>query len=298
MKSDFCVLILSHGRPDNVVTVNTLKRFGYTGYWFIVLDDLDPTIDKYKKNFGDEHVVVFNKSVYMNSTDSMDNFQFHKSIVYARNACIDIAKGLGYRYFAEFEDDYDSVRWRMNPQIEYSSKMIAENNNSLDKIFEVMLDYLKNTPRITSIAMAQSGDYIGGGQSKMAVDQFRRKEMNSWLIDTERPFSFAGTMNDDVNVYTTLTSQGTLFLTTGFVAINQKQTQSNNSGNTDMYKKFGTYVKSFYSVVGHPSGVRIGVLHNRGDRVSTNEFRVHHTVKWKNVAPLILSEKIKKRKKP
>lgn len=297
MKSDFCVLILSHGRPDNVFTVNTLKRFGYTGDWYIVLDNLDPTIDRYKKIFGEDKVVVFNKEVYMDSTDSMDNFRFHKSIVYARQACIDIAQGLGYRYFAEFEDDYDSVRWRMNPQIEYSSKMLAEDNHTLDKVFETMLDYLKSTPRLQSICMAQSGDYIGGGQSKMAVDQYRRKGMNSWIIDTERPFDFSGTMNDDVVAYTTLSSRGVLFLTTGFIAINQKQTQSNSSGNTDMYKKFGTYVKSFYSVMSHPSGVKIGVLHNRGDRVNTDAFRVHHTVKWKHVAPKILKESVKIRKK-
>ena len=131
MKNNFCVLILSHGRPDNVHTVNTLERFGYTGDWYIVLDDLDPTIDRYKKTFGEDKVVVFNKSVYMDNriTDSMDNFSFHKSIVYARQACVDIAKSLGYQYFAEYEDDYDSVRWRMSPEIEYSSKMIAENKN-------------------------------------------------------------------------------------------------------------------------------------------------------------------------
>lgn len=291
---DFCVFILSHGRPDNVVTVDTLKRFGYTGQWFIVLDDLDPTIEQYKAKFGDDKIVVFNKDVYMSTTDSMDNFSFHKSIVYARNACIDIAQGLGFRYFAEYEDDYDSIRWRMNPEIEYSSKMLSSEHNTLDRVFDVMLDYLIETPRLTSICMAQSGDYIGGGNSRMIQEQSRRKAMNSWIIDTERYFEFAGTMNDDVVVYTSLTAQGTLFLTTGYIAINQKQTQSNASGNTDMYKRFGTYAKSFYSVIAHPSGVKIGTLQNLGDRVNTSAFRVHHTVEWKYTAPKILRENIKK----
>lgn len=291
---NFCVLILSHGRPDNVVTVDTLRRFGYTGDWFIVLDDLDPTIDKYKAKFGEDKIIVFNKEAYMSTTDSMDNFWFHKSIVYARNACIDIAQGLGYRFFAEYEDDYDSIRWRMNPEIEYSSKMLSSEHNTLDRVFDVMLDYLIETPRLTSICMAQSGDYIGGGNSRMIKEQSRRKAMNSWMIDTQKPFYFSGTMNDDVVVYTSLTSQGVLFLTTGYIAINQKQTQSNASGNTDMYKRFGTYAKSFYSVMSHPSGVKIGTLQNLGDRVNTNAFRVHHTVQWKHTAPKILQEKYKK----
>ena len=300
-KNDFCVLILSHGRPENVVTVNTLTRFGYTGAWFIVLDDLDPTKEEYEKKFGKEKIIVFDKEKVMHdpSTDSMDNFYFHKSIVYARQSCIQIAKDLGYRYFAEYEDDYDSVRWRMNEEIEYSSKMLSDAHNTLDRVFDVMLDYLIEAPRITSICMAQSGDYIGGGGSRMIQEQSRRKGMNSWMIDTERPFDFAGTMNDDVVAYTTLSTRGVLFLTTGFIAINQKQTQSNASGNTDMYKKFGTYAKGFYSVISCPSGVKVTPLFNTSARKAVgpktnNTFRLHHAVDWKSVAPKILSPSVKK----
>lgn len=295
-QNEFCVLILSHGRPDNVVTVNTLKKFGYTGAWYILLDSFDETADQYRKKFGSEHVVVFDKEEMMNrpTTDAMDNFKFHKSIMYARQACIEVAKSLGVKYFAEYEDDYDSVRWRMNPQIEYSSKMLSTSGNVLDKVLDAMIDYLAETPRLQAICMAQSGDYIGGGNSRMIQEQSRRKVMNSWIIDVDRPFDFAGTMNDDVVVYSSLTHRGVLFLTTGFIAINQKQTQSGASGNTDMYKKFGTYAKAFYSVMGCPSGVKIGTLSNLGDRVNTKEFRVHHTVDWKSVAPKILSPKYKK----
>lgn len=301
-QSNFCVLILSHGRSNNVVTVDTLKKFGYTGNWFIVLDNLDESASQYKDRFGEDHVVIFNKELYMGLTDAMDNFNYHKSIVYARQACIDIAEGLGYQYFAEYEDDYDSIRWRMNEEIEYSSKMLSSRpeNHVLDRVFDAMIDYLIETPRLQSICMAQSGDYIGGGGSRMVQEQSRRKAMNSWIIDVNRPFDFAGTMNDDVVAYTSLSSQGVLFLTTGFIAINQKQTQSNASGNTDMYKKFGTYAKAFYSVMSHPSGVKISPLFNTSARKAigpkTNKtFRLHHEVTWRNVAPKILRPEIKKK---
>lgn len=295
-QSSFCVLILSHGRANNVVTVNTLKRFGYTGKWYILLDSFDDTKDEYVKRFGEEHVLVFDKQALMDdpSTDAMDNFKFHKSIMYARQAAFKVAKEMGFKYFAEYEDDYDSIRWRMNPKIEYSSKMLSTHTDVLDRVFDVMIDYLEETPRLTSVCMAQSGDYIGGGNSRMIQEQSRRKVMNSWIINTDRPFDFAGTMNDDVVVYTSLTRQGVLFLTTGYIAINQKQTQKGASGNTDMYKKFGTYAKAFYSVMACPSGVRISTLSNLGDRVHTSEFRLHHVVDWKSVAPKIISQKYKK----
>lgn len=295
-KNNFCVLILSHGRANNVVTVDTLKRFGYTGDWFILLDSFDETKDDYINRFGEEHILVFDKEEVMNdpSTDAMDNFKFHKSIMYARQASIPMMKKKGYKYFAEYEDDYDSVRWRMSPEIEYSSKMLSDKHNVLDRVFDVMLDYLIETPRLQALCMAQSGDYIGGGGSRMIQEQYRRKAMNSWMIDVDRSFDFAGTMNDDVVVYTSLTHQGVLFLTTGFIAINQKQTQKGVSGNTDMYKTFGTYAKSFYSVMACPSAVKIGTLQNLGDRVKTGEFRVHHTVDWKSVAPKIIRSSNKK----
>ena len=300
-KSDFCVLILSHGRPNKVVTVETLKRSGYTGDWYIVLDSFDETKDQYIEKFGKEHVVVFDKEKAMSAahTDSMDNFQFHKSILWARQASIDVAKTLGYRYFAEFEDDYNFIRWRIGVDGEYSSHKITTDTSYrlLDKIFDAMLDYLIETPRLSSICMAQSGDYIGGGNSTLAKNQWHRKAMNSWIIDTERPFDFSGTMNDDVNAYTKLAMTGTLFLTTGVVALNQAVTQAQASGNADMYKTFGTYVKSFYSVMGCPSAVKIGTLVSsgkNGKKINLDLFRVHHHVTWNNVAPKILNEKHRK----
>lgn len=31
MRDDFCAFILTHGRPDKVLTYRTLRRAGYTG---------------------------------------------------------------------------------------------------------------------------------------------------------------------------------------------------------------------------------------------------------------------------
>ena len=39
---DFVALILTHGRPDNVKTVDALAKHGYTGPWALVIDDEDP----------------------------------------------------------------------------------------------------------------------------------------------------------------------------------------------------------------------------------------------------------------
>jgi hypothetical protein len=113
--------------------------------------------------------------------------------------------------------------------------------------------------------------------------------MNSFICATDRPFKFFGSTNEDVNAYATLGSRGDLFITVMKVALQQKQTQANAGGLTDIYKAFGTYVKSFYSVMCHPSSVKVYYL--SGSKYD----RIHHRVTWRNTVPVILSEEYKKR---
>ena len=104
----FVVFILSHGRPDSVHTLKTLKSLGYSGDWLIVIDNEDETAERYYQNFGREKVVMFDKLAISKTFDTADTFEDRRTIVYARNACWDIAKERGYRYFLELDDDYTS----------------------------------------------------------------------------------------------------------------------------------------------------------------------------------------------
>ena len=56
MRDDFCAFILTHGRPDKVLTYRTLRRAGYTGKIFIVVDDEDKTRHQYMAEFGEQVV--------------------------------------------------------------------------------------------------------------------------------------------------------------------------------------------------------------------------------------------------
>ena len=68
----FACLILTHGRPDNVITAHTLRNQGYTGEILYVIDDEDETAPKYRENFGSQ-VITFNKEFYLTQYDTMDN---------------------------------------------------------------------------------------------------------------------------------------------------------------------------------------------------------------------------------
>ena len=105
MRSDFAVFILTHGRAENIVTLKALKRGGYTGKIYFIIDNEDDQQDIYRKKFGDK-VIVFNKQEVYDRTDTMDNFNEHRAIVYARNESFKIAKKLGIAYFLMLDDDF------------------------------------------------------------------------------------------------------------------------------------------------------------------------------------------------
>ena len=274
---DFCIFILTHGRPDRVYTVKSLLAAGYTGDFYIVVDDEDATEGEYRKRYGNK-VIVFDKKKVANETDEGDNFDDRRAIIYARNACFEIAKGLGVTYFMQLDDDYTAFVYKFDADKEFKESRIK----SLDANLKALLKFYTGTTAL-SVAIAQNGDFIGGRKSGSAKFKLKRKAMNTFICSTERPFKFFGRINEDVNTYTNLASRGGLFLTVPNVAIIQKQTQSNAGGMTELYLDSGTYVKSFYSVMYSPSSVDIMMM---GEK----HRRLHHRVKWKCAVPKIIDE--------
>lgn len=279
-RPDFAMLILSHGRPDRVMTYDTLRRCGYTGRVVIVCDNEDATVEQYRARFAE--VVVFDKADIAARFDQADNFNDRRTIFYARNASFEIARSLGLQYFMQLDDDYRYFFHKRTPDGRYDEQHMRD----LDGVLAAMLDYFIACPRLQSIAMAQNGDFIGGAEGK----RWRtpgRKAMNSFLCDVDRPFRFVGRINEDVNTYVSLGARGALFLTTMHVALGQVLTQTNGGGMTEVYAASGTYVKSFYSVMVQPSSVKVAFF-------PSANARLHHLVKWRHTVPVILAEHWKK----
>lgn len=281
--NDFCIFILTHGRPYKQVTLSSLQRRNCKYPIFFVIDDEDKTADVYLEKFGDQ-VIQFNKKQYADLTDECDNFNDRRAIVHARNVCYDLAEKLGFKYFIQLDDDYTNFSFRFDEKGRYDPLTIMD----INPVFDAFLDFYKSSP-FHSIAFAQGGDYIGGQNGSYCDLVLRRKAMNTFFCCTDRRVKFIGRLNEDVNVYTGLGKIGVLFGTVMQVSITQLQTQSNSGGITDMYKDVGTYVKSFYTIMICPSSVRINSIGN-----SRESQRIHHHITWRNTVPVILSESVKK----
>lgn len=278
----FAVFILTHGRPDKVITLNALAKSNYAGDWYLLIDNEDKTAKRYVEKYGKDRVVMFDKLAISKTFDTADLSEERRAIVYARNACFHIAKELGYDYFVQFDDDYTQFTYRF---AEGNVLRYAQIKN-INKVFDLMLDFLDDSQALT-VCFSQGGDHMGGVKGKWQ-EGLIRKTMNSFFCRTDRPFQFVGRVNEDVNTYTTLGSRGQLMLTVTDVMLNQIQTQANGGGMTDLYLKSGTYIKSFFTVMMMPSAVEIremGVRHKR----------LHHHVKWEACVPKIVREHVKKK---
>jgi hypothetical protein len=286
MRNDFAVLILTHGRPDRVHTYFALRNAGYTGRILIVIDNEDKTTKEYRKRYGSD-VVVFDKATIAKTFDEGDNFQDRRAIIYARNASFQIAKDHGYRFFVQLDDDYTGFEYCFDENGMYGYGKVK----NLNWLFSAIADYLVATP-FASIAISQGGDHIGGAESKKTIGT-KRKAMNSFVCDTEKPFKFFGRINEDVNTYTCEQRKGLLFLTILASKLVQKTTQSNSGGMTDLYIDSGTYVKTFYSIMYAPSCVKVSEI-SSPQNGNAGHARIHHKVNWNNAAPLILSQHHKK----
>lgn len=281
------VFILSHGRPNNVKTYSSLRRCGYTGPIYILVDDEDSSREQYIENYGDE-VIVFNKREAASITDAGDNFGKRNSVVFARNQNFEVAREMGLTHFWQLDDDYSGFGWVTNNDGSYRTADVFTFN--LDKMLSMLMDFLDES-NASSVAFAQGGDLIGGGEGtvvrRVREGKFLRKAMNSFICRTDRPFKFYGRMNDDVNMFIVNGNRGMLFATVPRLRLWQAETQKGEGGLTDLYLEAGTYVKSFYSILYAPSCIKIcpmGVKHQR----------LHHQVKWKNAVPQIISPEWKK----
>lgn len=282
MLEGFAVFILTHGRPNKVVTYDTLRRQGYTGPVYIIIDNEDKTADEYRKRYGDQ-VIMFDKAAIAQTFDEGDNFQDRRAVIYARNASFQIARDLGLEWFLQLDDDYTAFVYKFNANMVSGEWRIK----SLDEIFSAVLEYYRNAP-ITSIAFAQNGDIFGGKKSgNLTRAWMKRKAMNTFFCSPDRPFMFNGRINEDVNTYVSEGNRGRLFFTFFNASIIQTTTQASAGGMTELYLAVGTYIKSFYTVMYSPSCVRVYMM---GGFNETANKRLHHKITWADAVPCIVGE--------
>ena len=277
MRNSFVACILTHGRAGRVKTVKALEKAGYTGDILFIVDDEDEQAEEYRRRYGADRVKVFSKAEYVEKAQTgCPSSDIKRGVIlYARNACIDVARSEGFEYLIQLDDDYTAFEHREPSR----GKMTTTPIKRIDEVFDAMCDFLRDSG-FDTVAMAQGGDFIGGARGTIANENlaFLRKAMNSFVMKSDTDFRFVGAINEDVNTYTLLGGLGRKICTVVPVSLVQTQTQKNKGGMTAEYLDDGTAVKSMFSVMMRPDCVGI----------STMAGRYHHNVEWRYAVPKIL----------
>lgn len=277
MRNDFAVFIITHKRPHNQMTVETLRKGGYTGRIWFVVDDEDNTVSEYEKIYGVENVKVFHKE---NNFDLADNLTDHKGVpVYARNECFRIARDCGVSYFVQLDDDYPKIDYRY----ERGGKLLSKPVKSFDGVFEAMVRFLENE-KISCVAFAVAGDYIGGLSGRFK-DGLYRNTRNSFFCKIGSPTEFLGRINEDVTTPAMNNMLGRLFYTFMGVQVTLYDHKKNEGGSSEQYKEVDLYWNYFYPVLFIPSAIKLRYSKKSGFIKS---------ISWSNLTPMVISEKWRK----
>lgn len=281
-KEKFAIFILSHGRANEMLTVNALKRQNYTGNYYIVIDNEDDQEDLYRKKFGDK-IIQFDKKAEAEKTDTGDLDNDRRVGVFARNAIQDIADRMGYKYHLQLDDDFNGFLVRYSD----GKKLCSYNPKNIDYIFKSVIEFFEAT-NIDALSFSLPADFMGGVDSERLKAGLYPKTMGTFFMKQNKKRYFRMRMNDDITTCLLNNRIGNLFLTIAQIMVLTPGTQDMEGGMTDIYVENGTYRKSFYSVMCCPSFVKIYAFENK------TGTRLHHQVKWDYANPKIISEKYKK----
>lgn len=276
-----CIYILSHNRPDNIPTVEALKKSNNTLPIFLVVGDDDPQLEKYKKIH--DNLIIFNKTSI--DIDSMSNFNEMGAPLFARKYIEDHAKQNNIENYVMLDDDYNifGLRYTTGDKTLHQKRI-----QNITEVFNFFFQIQNSMKKNIQLSFGQNGDYIGGADSRLYKKGVLYKCMNVFICHKDYPIPFQGIFNDDLNGGLNLVKKGIIPITIKGFTINQEQTQLFEGGLTHAYRKYGTYVKSFYSIMLCPTAVKIQVM-------GSVNYRLHHQVQTEHAIPKIIQEKYKKK---
>lgn len=278
----FAIFICSHGRPE-CITVKALRKAGYTGDIYIVLDNEDDTVQQYLHHCrNNTHVIYFNKQSYVDHMDIgvSPKKAKRKVILYAKQACETFADALELDVFGIADDDFLGFRYRYEEAGKLRSATVSKD---LDTVFENYSQFiLDNWLCMTSVATNQM--FMGGALTPERINEFR-VPYSFVFRNAHIPFEWKSELFEDVISATLKTQEGFFMMQMPFMQLNLKPLYAGaNGGMTDAYKSVD-FIKKLFPVVQYlPSCTKI----------ATTASSVSYRLMRDNAFPKLISGKYQK----
>ena len=282
--NDFAIFILTHGRPHNQDTRSALRRAGYTGKIYIVLDNLDETINEYRQLYSD--VIVFDKMKYVESSETGVSKPHIKFALFARNAIEDIAQEKGLLYFAMVDDDLTKFRFRY----EEDGKLRSLEVKNMDKLLELYTEFME-TGNVNTISLASQFNFVGGVGSVPAINSMKlRMCFNFYIRSTKIKVNWKSNICHDRITSILSNRDGLIWLQLPFVQYDMRELHGiNEGGNSDVYREITDFYRIFFSVVFLPDC-------NYAMHWKRNNGWVNKVPDYNALCPMIISDNYKLRR--
>lgn len=248
------VVILTHGRPKNQLTLKSLRRAGYTGDVVLLLDNEDKSIPEYVEclnsgEYGDKvEIVVFDKQAVIMQTDTAESRPFRQFAVFARNAAELLAKERGWDYFCACDDDIIKFRHRYDDG-EHIRSMIVTDFDSVLKEHLKLLEFAG----VATMSFGITSSFMLGQTMDLTSSRFRIC-FNFYLRNTEYTVDWSLNMWEDVITSVLCNMRGQVWLQSPYIQMDMMPISASNSGgNSDVYKVTSKFRQEFYTIVACPS---------------------------------------------
>lgn len=280
MRNDFAIFILTHGRANDQKTLKMLKENGYTGQYFLVVDNLDEQLEEYQKKYKD-HVIVFDKLAAWEITDTFHNGKMLKAVVFPRNVVFQYAREKGIKEFAMCDDDISRLNYK---NIEGGKLVTKKITSNIDQIIEAYVNYVEQA-KITVLGMCEDGVFIGG-VNQLVLNGYTPSIGKFIFFRTADEVKYRGLYYEDNIATYDIPLQGRMsFSPTIISTVSQIDTKKTKGGMHDVYENTSSgYTCSFMVLMAHPSGIKISQ--------KKDSWKVRKS--QDNLRPMLLDEKWRK----
>lgn len=251
MRDDTVLFIITHQRAEKQLTLNYLKKAGYSGEIFLVVDNKDKDLEMYKKKYKDM-LLIFDKEDYAKDVDAHINKFPMNGALFARNACIDFAKKMKKEFYCVCDDDIQCVKLKDSRSGKLETTKITKR---IDEIISYLIGYMEKTV-ITALGIPEDGAYIGGVNQNVK-DGIKFTLSKFMLYRTKEPVIYESIMWEDAAAVMRDLSIGKVEFSPMILSVTAPENGTNAGGCQELYKKSSNYANAFMVLMARPDTVKI-----------------------------------------
>lgn len=250
---DVAVLISTNGRARNQITYSTLRRIGYTGKIFLVVDDEDVELAEYKRIYGDS-VKIFSKKEYFKKADLMINKADMCAAIFSRNACFDIAKENGISFFVNCDDDIKDIKFA---DIR-GRKLITRKITDFDTVMKSVKKFMTCIGS-DAMSICEDGVYVGGLNEKVKTGAYW--SMSHWFFfSSDTDLRFRGLWHDDRVFSMDVGKIGKIAFSMSIMRDtlpSENEEEKQKGGMRSGKERFDRYSAEFMTLIAHPDVLKM-----------------------------------------